>query len=383
MNISMFKNCANCGACYNVCPQDAISVKKDELFYRPIVDSQKCVDCGMCVKVCPVDQNIIGSNTISAYAGWHKDDRVVMKSSSGGVFFGLAQIILNAGGIVYGASYSNDFKSVEFKSTEEISLSCLQKSKYVESLVGLSFKEIQKNLKDGRMVLFCGTPCQIAGLKMFLKEENDLLLTCDFACGGLPSHKMYEDYVAWMEKKYHSEICHIDFRPKTYGWSRYAIKAQFRNGREYNRLGLEDPYIRSFLYGKYNVRDYCLKCKFSNHHVSDITIADFWLYKELSDLDNSQDGISLILCNTPKGVKAVSSIRGDYLLKEIDVNSASYNNKYTETSEENYKKHEEFLLTYKNRGLHYTYRKFFPFKIKEKIKNIISKKINKRTENKK
>lgn len=383
MNISMFKDCANCGACYNTCSENAISVKKDELFYRPIVDSKKCVNCGMCVKVCPVNQNIVGQNAISAYAGWHKDDKIVMESSSGGAFFGLAQSILKVGGIVYGASYSNDCKTVEFKSTDDVILRQLQKSKYVESLVEFSFKDVQKNLNDGRRVLFCGTPCQVAGLKMFLKKESELLITCDFACGGLPSHKIYEDYVSWMEKKSHSEISHIDFRPKTYGWRRYAVRAQFRNGREYNRLGVEDPFVRSFLYGKYNVRDYCLKCKFSDHHVSDITIADFWLFKELSNFDDSQNGISLLLCNTSKGENAVSSIKDDYLLRELDVKTASYNNKIVNTSEENFKKHEEFLTMYQDKGLYYTYRQFFPLSIKEKIKNTVSRKLNRRAENKK
>jgi coenzyme F420-reducing hydrogenase beta subunit len=189
-------------------------------------------------------------------------------------------------------------------------------------MVGFSFKKIKLELEKGRKVLFCGTPCQVAGLSQFLGKTYDNLITCDFACGGLPSHAIYQDYISSLENKYHSTIAKVDFRPKTHGWKRYAVLVSFKNGKVYNRLGVEDEYLKSFLYGKYTVRDYCLDCKFSDCHVSDITIADFWLHNKLSELNN-ENGISLVLCNSEKGKQMLESVNDSFLFSSLDVSFES------------------------------------------------------------
>ena len=221
MNISEFQKCSNCGACYNVCPKEAIFVQEDGLFYLPTVDTDRCVQCSLCVKVCPVNQDFEGNSPLEAYAGWSKDDRVVLNSSSGGVFYELAQIVLAKEGVVFAAAYTEDHKAVCFTSSDETPLRYMMKSKYVESLVGFSFKHIKAELEANRSVLFCGTPCQVAGLQHFLGKEYDNLLTCDFACGGLPSHRIYREYLHALENKYYSAVQNVDFRPKTHGWKRY------------------------------------------------------------------------------------------------------------------------------------------------------------------
>ena len=180
-----------------------------------------------------------------------------------------------------------------------------------------------------------------------------------------------------MEKRYKSTVVSVDFRPKTHGWKRYATKMCFGNGRVYNRLGVEDEYLRSFLYGKYTVRDYCLECKFSNCHTSDITIADFWLHSKLSSLEN-EDGISLILCNSNKGKMAIESIGDVMEFSDLDVTAASYNNKETKTSENGAKKHEDFLTLCKEKGLRVASYKFIPLPLTQKIKYRISSLIHRR-----
>lgn len=372
MNILDLQQCSNCGACYNICPKGAISVNEDGVFYTPTVDCNLCIDCSLCARVCPVNQKLEGYQPIYACAGWHKDNGVVLDSSSGGVFYGIAQNILSEGGVVFAAVYSDDYKTVRFASSDEMPLDKMLKSKYVESLVGLSFQKIKKELETGRPVLFCGTPCQVAGLHSYLGTVYDHLIMCDFACGGLPSHTIYREYISEVENKYHSTAQYVDFRPKTHGWKRYALQIKFENGKEYLRLGTEDPYLRSFLYGKYTVRDYCMDCKFPECHVSDITIADFWLHEKLSSLKN-EDGISLILCNTPKGKQVIDHLCDQYLISELDVKKASYNN-CVQVSEQKKANRAAFLRRYEEKGFMSAYRKFLPSSFEQNARNWVIRK---------
>lgn len=372
MNISVFQKCSNCGACYNICPKGAISINDEGTFYLPMVNETLCIDCSLCTNICPVNQKSKVNEPRYACAGWHKNHRIVFDSSSGGVFYGIAHKIISNGGVVFAAIYSNDYQTVNITSTDEISLEKMLKSKYVESLVGLSYQRIKFELEMGRLVLFCGTPCQVAGLSNYLGRVYDSLLTCDFVCGGLPSHKMYQEYLSYLQSKYNSKVKKVDFRPKTHGWKRYAFKVNFENGKEYLRLGTEDPYLKSFLYGKYTVRDYCLECKFAESHASDITIADFWLYEKFSSLRN-ENGISLVLCNTPKGINAIDSLKEEYYISDINVENASYN-KQMKVSQEKIRKHNLFINYYEHYGFISAYKKFLPDTFKSKLKNLLIRK---------
>ena len=370
MNISSFQKCANCGACSNLCPHGAITVTREGLFYKPVVDEDKCTHCGLCSRKCPLNGETTSFAPMYACAGWHKSPQVVHNSSSGGAFHGLAEDTLAQGGVVFGAAYTGDCREVRFASTDDTPLAQLRKSKYMESLTSDSFMRVRDALKAGRPVLFCGTPCQVAGLYAFLGKRPEKLLTCDFACGGLPSHKIYQNYLQVLEQKYGAPVVSMDFRPKTHGWRRYAVLAKFRNGKVYNRLGTEDPYLRSFLYGKYTVRNDCLDCKFSDHHAADLTIADFWLNTRLSGPDNP-DGVSLILCKTPAGRQAVERIRGQYELREVPVAEASYNHKPTETSPEKRAQHDAFLRLCEEKGLDAACREYLPMSAQSRLKNYV------------
>lgn len=370
MNISQFQRCANCGACYNICPHQAIRVEKEHTYYAPVVDTEKCVDCGLCSAVCPVNHEVPALEPIKAFAGWHKEHDVVHASSSGGMFYGLAKRVLDQGGAVFGAKYSEDLMQVEFASTDDTELSALQKSKYVESLPGNVFERIRSELSKGRKVLFCGTPCQVAGLKAYLRQDHEQLITCDFACGGLPSHKMYQEHLQALEKKYGAQAESVDFRPKTHGWRRYALLVKFKNGKCYNRLGVEDAYLKSFLYSRCTVRRECLNCKFSDHHQSDLTIADFWRNAEFSDLHNDH-GISLVLCNTDKGAEMMEKIRGDYVLEELSAADVCYNNRKTSASEKEREKHDAFVRLYEQEGWTKACKEYFSSSWMSSMKNML------------
>lgn len=351
-NISLFTKCANCGACMNICPKDAISLDCSGDFYRYVVDEERCVDCGACVKVCPENMPVSHLNLKAAYGGWHTDAEVVKTSSSGGAFSALANYILSKNGIVYGAAYTDDCKAVVCRSTEDTDLDNIKRSKYVESTVGFAFREIKTKLEEGRYVLFCGTPCQVAGLMRYLRKEYDRLLTVDFACGGLTSHRLYQEHLAELEKKYHSKVSAVNFRAGLYGWKQYALKVDFRNGKSYRTPAELDPYVHSFMYSRCANRENCLACKFRNTHYSDFIIADYWRWFEYSNLPNEETGISLILTNSDKAESIIEQLSQVMYLEKQDLNKANYNCYVKPAATEAFlKKRAQFWADYKALGL--------------------------------
>ncbi len=353
-NISDFSKCSNCGACYNICPVSAISVNEMGMFYSISVDSEKCTQCGLCKSVCPVNKPEQKQNLISAYMGYNRDENVVKNSSSGGAFAAIAEYVLKKGGKVFAAAFSKDFRVVEFKSTDEISLEKLMRSKYVESCVGDSFKKIKGALTDGCTVLFCGAPCQVAGLKRFLTKDYENLITCDFSCEGMASHKTYQEYLAKTEKVLKSPISDVNFRAKLYGWSRHSIKITAENGKSYKNFAMADPYFYSFIGMAINLRDYCIECEFPENHYSDIILADFWAYKRLSKVRNDDTGLSLIITNSQKGEKIIDAISCVVTLTRLDLEKASYNMKNKKNSDEFIEKRNVFIKNCEENGFLHT-----------------------------
>lgn len=342
-NILDFSKCSNCGACYNICPVSAISVKSDEMFYSLSVDAEKCVNCGVCKEVCPVNNPEPKQNLVSAYMGYNRDENIVKNSSSGGAFAAIAEYVLENGGKVFAAAFSDDFRAVEFKSTDEISLEKLMRSKYVESCVGNSFQKIKKLLDDGVTVLFCGAPCQVAGLKRFLKKDYEKLITCDFSCEGMASHKTYNEYLENMEKKLKAPVSDVNFRAKLYGWSRHSIKITAENGKTYKNFAMADPYFYSFIGAAINLRDYCIECEFPENHYADIILADFWAYKRLSKVKNDDTGLSLVISNSEKGEEILQAIADRVTFTKLDLEKASYNMKNKSHGDDFIKKRETFI----------------------------------------
>lgn len=377
-NILKFSSCANCGACYNICPTKAISIKKDNLFYEIAVDENKCVECGKCISVCPVNNPGSVNKPISAIGGSNIDEQIVKKSSSGGAFSVFANYVIEHNGVVFGAVFDEKYRTVVIKNTKEVPLDKILKSKYVESLTGDSFRKAKLYLDNNIMVLFCGCPCQIAGLKRYLKKDYENLFTCDFSCGGLVSHRIYNDYLDYLQKKYKSNVSYVDFRPKTIGWYTHSIKVNFKNGQIYNSLAQLDPYFYCFIYKHYSIRDYCLDCKFSANHYSDIILADFWLYKKLSKL-KCGNGLSLVLSNSAQGEKLLNAVKDKMVYEVLDINSAVYNIRKTATENEFKIQRNAFLKEYKENGFKVLEnavpqgREKFIIKLKCNIKTLMDK----------
>lgn len=316
------KDCCNCNACGQACPKNAISSKTDEDgFVYPQIDQTKCIDCGLCQKVCAY-QHIYETNTpLSVYAASSLDVEQSSKSASGGIFAALATYILNNNGVVYGASMIREDEQFKIRHIGINSLNELPKlqgSKYVQSEIGNVFKEIQTLLRDGRLVLFSGTPCQCAGLKGFLRsKEYPNLYIVDLICHGVPNWKFFNDYIDFQfnNLKY---ITDFSFRDKSKGWE-LAGRIDYDRGMKHKFVPAgTSSYYSLFLSGQI-YRENCYSCKYAcNHRPGDLTIGDYWgIQREHPELLKNgqfkvQNGISCIIANTQHGENLLNFV-SDYI----------------------------------------------------------------------
>lgn len=301
--------CCGCTACVSVCPKKCISLSEDtEGFLYPVVDSVKCIDCGFCELVCPVLHPVNNGIEPLVYAAINNDESVRLQSSSGGIFTFLAESVLDRGGVVFGACFDQNWNVVHDYTETKEGLARFRGSKYVQSHVGNSFTQVKSFLDSGREVLFSGTPCQVAGLKNYLRKPYSNLLTVDLVCHGVPSPEVWKKYLqetvsrAYGIKKkkvvnFGDYISDISFRAKDKGWKKYNIKIIFRNGKVEMMPFSENPYMNVFL-SDLSLRPSCYACPTKLHRAqSDITLADFWGVNEIKpDIDDDK-GCGLILIN--------------------------------------------------------------------------------------
>ena len=309
------KDCTGCGACYNICPKHAITMQSDEegFKYRSI-DKEKCVNCGLCEKICPVfnEINLNNKETIDVISAYTKNDKERLLSSSGGIFYELANYILNKNGVIVGAGYDEKFNVIHKIIGDRENLKELQGSKYVQSDTKDTYLETKQFLEKGIEVLYVGTPCQIAGLKSYLQKDYSNLYTCDFVCHGVPSPKVWQKYLS----EYNRKIKNCYFRNKDSGWNCSSMKIVLENNKYKRNKMTKDNFLRLFL-NNYSLRASCYDCKFSKlPRIADIPLGDFWgvegKYPEFSD----DKGTSLILVNSEKGSKLVINIKNNINYRE-------------------------------------------------------------------
>ena len=301
--ICMRENCTGCEACASVCNRDCIKMIPDEEgFMRPFVDEKTCVDCGMCRKVCPINNCILDDEAEPlSLAAKNVDEHVRKRSSSGGVFSALAMYILEQNGLVTGAGFDENHQVVHKVCTELNKLDELQRSKYVQSRIGSVYREIKRYLNDDKQVLFCGTPCQVSGLKAYLGKEYNKLYTVDFICHGVPSPYAWSKYLSYREKTAKSKIKEVSFRSKLTGWKKYYMQLDFQNGMCFTSQVTEDIYLRSFIMNM-NLRPSCYHCQFKQkHRQADITLGDFWGVEDYLSDWNDDKGVSLVMIHSHKG----------------------------------------------------------------------------------
>lgn len=310
-------DCTGCGACYNVCPKQAISMKSDaEGFLYPEIDHQLCIECKLCQKSCPIltpiEKHSQADKPLAVVA---KSKALRQKSSSGGMFSLLSSWILQQGGVVFGAVWTKDNKVVHQKAADEVELSALRGSKYLQSDTALTYKEVKTCLKEGKYVLYTGTPCQIAGLYGYLgKTDKTRLYTADLVCHGVPSARSFQLYLEKLAQKKSVRV--TDFNNFSFrnleGWD---ITPSYQIGQSIlvkNEPVANNLYMMLFLSSRLH-RKSCYNCHYTTpERVGDITIADFWgIGDERPFAYDAKQGCSLVLINSEKGQQLFNNITSD------------------------------------------------------------------------
>lgn len=321
------KDCMGCYACSNICPQNCISMECDnEGFWYPEVDYHKCIKCMLCIKVCPIINKSQVQNNPIAYACMNNNEDVRLESSSGGLFTLIAEQIINKGGVIFGAGFDENFSvSHRYIETKE-ELEKFRGAKYVQSKIGVTYKQVREFLKQGKKVLFTGTPCQIGGLKSYLGQPYDNLLCVDFICHGVPSPKALQEYIFLRENCAGSPVRKISFRLKNEGWKKYSVSFLFCNDMEYLQTADKDIYMKAFLQN-ICLRPSCYECAFKTlHRESDITLADCWGIQNMIPEMDDDKGTSLIFVNSVNGQFMLKQIIEYIIYMEVEINKAvSYN----------------------------------------------------------
>lgn len=323
INITDKSKCTGCHACFSICPKQCIKMVSDqEGFLYPLVNEKKCINCGFCEKVCPILHTQTIENIPIAYAAYNKDEDVRLNSSSGGIFSLLAEQVLYQNGVILGACFDENFNVVHSYTECMDELFKFRSSKYVQSNIGNTYQQTKAFLEEGRFVLFTGTPCQIGGLKAYLRKDYDNLICQDIICHGVPSPKVWQKYVDYREKRAGAPVRRITFRQKNEGWKRFSISFLFKNDIEYHQTLDKDLMMTAFLRNAC-LRPSCYKCSFKTiHRESDITLADFWgIQNILPEMDDDK-GTSLVIINSEKGKKLFDSIKKHMIYKEIKFEEA-------------------------------------------------------------
>ena len=384
INIQNKVDCCGCNACGDVCAQHAITFKTDnEGFWYPEVEKEKCTDCHLCEKVCPIiNVEELKKNDFDhpshTYAAINKDMSVRWDSTSGGAFSALADVMYRQSGYVSGAVYNEDFSVSNFVSNNPDDLKLIRSSKYLQSRAEGLYAEIRKLLKNGEKVLACGTPCQMAGLRSFLRKDYDNLIIVDFICRGVNSPKVYRAYLDSLEKKYGSKVVYVKAKNKELGWRNLTRKVTFANGQSYYGVFMDDDFRRGYHTNVF-CRPSCYDCKFKGFpRIADITIADYWgIEKVDKNLDNNI-GTSMILLNSKKGEAYFEKVKNLMEYKETTFEAIFGGNIALRKSIEPAKiDRKAFFEDLNNYGFDYVTAKYYPLQkqqsltLKQKVKSVI------------
>lgn len=375
-HLAEHNDCCGCSACVSICKQKAITFVVDsEGFKYPSVDDNKCIDCGLCELACPVLQREKNQDTgepINYYAGRLKDDKILFNSSSGGVFSAIADWVFEQNGLVVGVGYDNDCVARHQIAYQKEDYESFRGSKYVQSELEGVFPKVKELLGNKQLVFFTGTPCQVEGLKCYLRKDYSNLITADIICHGVPSPLIFKEYKDFAESLLGHKVVAINMRDKSVrGWLEpFSYRFVFDSGKS-----MVDPKcISSWSYAffsEYINRPSCHHCRFCNlHRPGDFTIADFWDYADNRPDIRDNRGTSLILVNTKKGIDILGGKLSAALdLYEITKEEALQPNLQRPTPE--LKNRNDFWQYYYKYGFEKSYKKYLSPHIT--IKTVIKK----------
>lgn len=365
------ENCCGCSACYSICSKNAIKMKSDkEGFLYPEINEELCINCGLCDKVCPI---INKTEEIQckqeAYLVQNKDKKILKESTSGGAFTAIAEYVIDNNGVVFGASFDEDFKVMHSYAESKDELVKFRNSKYVQSDIDESFQNAKKFLKSGRLVCFSGTPCQIEGLKKFLMKDYDNLITVDVVCHAVPSPLIWNKYRNFISNS--ENIQNAKFRDKEpYGYDYSQISIETDKKTYFS--GVEsDAYLRAF-FSNLSDRPSCYSCNFKKRYrVSDITIWDcFESYKFNKQLDNNL-GVTRMLVHSEKGKNIINKILDKFTYTDVSADSVVSNVREMFNSVPKNERREQFFNDAIFMEEREFFEKYFPDTLKVKTERII------------
>lgn len=307
-----YEKCTGCGACVQRCPKRCISWTTKEFGFRyPKIDKDTCINCGLCEKVCPIDEALTVPLEQKAYAAVHKDSEVLAKSTSGGAFTALADAIFAHKGVVYGAAMMDGMQVKHIRAEDKSSFEDLRSSKYLQSDTGTTYQCAERDLKQGKVVLYSGTPCQIDGLKYFLGKNYENLYTVDIVCHGVGSQAYFDKYMDFAKERY-GEIKALRFRSKEYaGWSCCGGVVVVDSSDCLKKIPYRDfdNYYYSYFLSGDIYRKCCYSCKYANtKRVGDFSLGDYWGIEALNLPLKTEKGCSLLLVNNARAGKLLSTI---------------------------------------------------------------------------
>ena len=307
-----YEKCTGCGACVQRCPKQCISWTQREFGFRyPQIDKDACVNCGQCEKVCPIDKALEVSAEQKAYAAVHKDDEVLAKSTSGGAFTAIADAVFAQDGIVYGAAMLDGMQVKHIRTSGKDDFEGLRSSKYLQSDTGTTYQMVEQDLKQGKVVLYSGTPCQIDGLKNFLGKDYENLYTVDIVCHGVGSQAYFDKYMDYARERY-GKIKALRFRSKEYaGWSCGVVVVVVDSSDCLKKIPYRDfdNYYYSYFLSGDIYRKSCYSCKYANtNRVGDFTLGDYWGVEALNLPLQTENGCSLLLVNNRHAMQLLDEI---------------------------------------------------------------------------
>ena len=368
-------DCSGCAACYSICPKDCINMVADsEGFLYPQVNETICTNCGLCDRVCPIIHPIEERRIEQhAYLVQIKNEKIRRESTSGGAFTAIAQWIIQHDGVVFGAAFDENFV-VKHRYVDNMDdLYCFRNSKYVQSQIGETFRQIKFFLKKGRWVCFSGTPCQIEGLYQYLqKREYDKLVLIDFVCRAVPSPLLLKKYIHVQQSLLGNKTRQIIFRDKYYGY-KYSTFSIYENDAKcmYHRGVETDPYLRAF-FSNVSVRPSCYQCKFKKRYrISDFTLWDCFNVADFSRKMDDDKGTTRVLIHKSKADHILKEITDSIFIERINEDKAVQGVREMIESVPYNKKRPEFFNDLNRIPPQIFFNKYFPETLRVRIERIV------------
>ncbi len=325
IRIQRREECSGCSACADACRNGAIGLKTDEEgFWYPYVNPMLCTNCGSCEAVCPQlhgeDLRQDRQPEPTVYAAYCRNEQLRRESTSGGVFSAMANAMYDRGGYVGGAVYTEDLTVKHVISEDRLDLVRLRGSKYSQSHTSGWFKQIERILLGGGKVLVCAAPCQIAGLRLYLRQEYEELITVDFICAGVNSPHVFRKYLESLERTYGAKVASLQSKNKDLGWRSLGVKVTLSDGRTYVQKGRNDDFVRGFVEAHCLCRPVCYQCRYRGFpRISDLTLGDFWGIEKVDRTMDNDMGTSIVLANTPKGKAYYESLQDAVVSREVSL----------------------------------------------------------------